>query len=65
MSASDGAELDRLAHALAALLAGWWLRYARTEEPAPHPADHALGGSPSDISLGIEVIDGGREEVWS
>jgi hypothetical protein len=65
MSASDGAELDRFARALAALLAGWWLRYARTEEPAPNPADHALGGSPSDISLGIEVIDEGREEVWS
>jgi len=65
MSASDGAELDRLARALAALLAAWWLRYARTEEPRPNPADHALGGSPSDITQGTEVIDEGRKEVWS
>ena len=65
MSASDGAELDRFARALAALLAGWWLRYARTEEPAPNPADHGLGDSPSDISLSIEVINEGRKEVWS
>jgi hypothetical protein len=65
MSASDGAEFDRLARALAALLAAWWLRHARMEEPTPNPADHALGGSPSDISLGIEVINEGREEVWS
>ena len=65
MSAPDEAELDRLAHALAALLAAWWLRCARTEEPTPNAADHALGGSPSDVSLSIEVIDEGREEVWS
>ena len=44
MSASDRAELDRLARALAALLAEWWLRHPRADEATPNSASKTRDG---------------------